>query len=52
MRQFISLVLCVLVLSTGGCPKEPSHRPAEDDPGWNCQTQGNHTCGPADEGRQ
>jgi hypothetical protein len=23
------------------------HAPAEDDPGWDCATMGNHQCGPA-----
>ncbi len=33
---------CVLL---AGC--EP--KPKEEDPGWDCETQGNQVCGPSDE---
>lgn len=40
-RIIAALAAATLVL--GGCAH---HVPNEDEPGWNCHTQGNHQCGP------
>lgn len=44
MRVFISkLMVSVLIAGTvaGSSPRPP----LEDEPGWNCHTQGNRICG-------
>ncbi len=35
----VAIVLGVAAIAIAG--------PAEDEPGWDCRTQGNHICGPA-----
>ena len=41
--RIVALVSACMVLA--GC--EP--KPKEEDPGWDCETQGNQVCGPSDE---
>lgn len=43
------MAACALRLAT--LPADPPPRPAveEDEPGWNCHTQGNRVCGPTNQ---
>ena len=41
--RIVALVSACVLLA--GC--EP--KPKEEDPGWDCETQGNQVCGPSDE---
>ncbi len=43
MVRIVALVIAGALLA--GC--EP--KPREEDPGWDCETQGNRECGPSDE---
>lgn len=43
MKRFLASVAAV-ILTVSGCASQ--HVPNEDEPGWNCHTQGNHICGP------
>jgi len=43
MVRIVALVIAGVLLA--GC--EP--KPREEDPGWDCETQGNQICGPSDE---
>jgi predicted component of type VI protein secretion system len=43
MRRVVLLAITCVLLA--GC----EHNPKEEDPGWDCETQGNQVCGPSDE---
>lgn len=43
----IRRVLCVTAVAVLACvPVQRTRHIAEDDPGWDCRTMGNHICGP------
>jgi hypothetical protein len=49
MSQVIAaklLIALTIGVTVAGCGHRP---PLEDEPGWNCQTQGNLVCGQAKE---